>query len=1073
MVFPLSMKFLADLHIHSRFSRATSKSLDPEQLDLWARKKGLRVVGTGDFTHPQWISELQGKLVEAEEGLYQLRPKLRKEVDSLVPPACPGPTRFMLSGEISCIYKKNGRTRKVHHLILMPDFTSVTRLNERLARIGNVSSDGRPILGLDSKDLLETVLEASQEAFFIPAHIWTPWFSLFGSKSGFDTLEECFEDLTPYIHALETGLSSDPPMNRLLSSLDRYTLVSNSDAHSARNLAREANLFDTELDYPHMVRAMTNGDGFQGTIEFFPEEGKYHLDGHRKCGVRLHPAETQSRQGVCPVCGRALTVGVLHRVHELADREEPRLSKDFISLIPLPEVLSELLDCGAAAKRVRERYEDLLSKLGPELSILIEIPLAEIEAAGGLLLAEAVSRMRKNEVIREEGFDGQYGTIRLFHEREKEILKGQMALFGLPTGEGSKPSHPRGGVKKGRQAKRKPVSLDQTEAADPILDPLNEEQKAALFHKGPHMLVVAGPGTGKTMTLTHKIAYLVREGKALPEHILALTFTRKAAREMSERISALLQDRTESQPTVTTFHAFCLDILKREMELTGLPRDFTLCSEWDAENLAKECLAESGKGSNSTKKFLRTLPKLKWAQVMGPPYTQEHRDLLPIFDTYQKRLRSMAMIDLDDLEVETLRLFRNHPEVPETYARKHPWIFVDEYQDTSPVQVELLKLLVRGGDARLFAIGDPDQSIYGFRGADVENFHRFATDFPDTGKVVLRRNYRSPATILRAAAAVIGKQNALESQCGGDRPVTVAPCTTGAEEAEMIVEQVERLIGGISYFSLDSGRVASSEEELSLGFGDIGVLFRLNAQGDYLEEAFSRAGIPYVRSGEAPLVARYPVNIIWRYFQTLQYPENPLYARLYREALPKGTRKLGSGAETLDSAESVSALIDRAVALHGLNVEEEQPAEALERLRELARQFEGDMALFLDTLSLERGIDHAILRGDRVALMSLHAAKGLQWPVVFITGCEDQLIPCTLFGAAEEEERRLFYVGITRTRSHLILSHVKRRALRGRRLQMKPSPFLDAIPKELCQLLDRRGWQPRKRAHRQLELFSG
>jgi DNA helicase-2/ATP-dependent DNA helicase PcrA len=263
-------KFIADLHIHSHFSRATSKNLDPEHLALWAQKKGIKVVGTGDATHPGWISELREKLIEAEQGLFRLKPDLAASIKSEIPATCQDSPRFMLTSEISCIYKKNDKTRKVHHLILLPDFDSVQKLNKKLEQIGNIRSDGRPILGLDSRNLLEIVLETSDRAFFIPAHVWTPWFSLFGSKSGFDDIEECFEDLTPHIHALETGLSSDPPMNRLLSQLDRYLLVSNSDAHSPAKLGRESNLFETSLDYDAMISAMTHGEGFSGTIEFFP-----------------------------------------------------------------------------------------------------------------------------------------------------------------------------------------------------------------------------------------------------------------------------------------------------------------------------------------------------------------------------------------------------------------------------------------------------------------------------------------------------------------------------------------------------------------------------------------------------------------------------------------------------------------------------------------------------------------------------------------------------------------------------------------------------------------------------------
>ncbi len=267
------MRFIADLHIHSHFSRATSRDLDPENLAIWAQKKGLTVIGTGDFTHPGWVEELRDELVDAENGLYRLRPDLEKMVEREVPESCKRPVRFLLSGEISCIYKRDGKTRKIHHLILMPDFESVIKLNKALERVGNIRSDGRPILGIDSRELLEMTLDASDRAFFIPAHIWTPWFSLFGSKSGFNAIEECFADLTPHIHALETGLSSDPPMNRLLSALDDYLLVSNSDAHSPSRLGREANILDTELDYEQILKAMISKDGFKGTIEFYPEEG--------------------------------------------------------------------------------------------------------------------------------------------------------------------------------------------------------------------------------------------------------------------------------------------------------------------------------------------------------------------------------------------------------------------------------------------------------------------------------------------------------------------------------------------------------------------------------------------------------------------------------------------------------------------------------------------------------------------------------------------------------------------------------------------------------------------------------
>ncbi len=1079
------MKFIADLHIHSHFSRATSRDLDPEHLAIWAKKKGISVIGTGDVTHPGWISELQGKLVEAENGLFQLKPEMERMIEREVPKSCQIPTRFLLSGEISCIYKRGERTRKLHHLILMPDMGSAIRLNEKLDRIGNISSDGRPILGLDSRDLLEIVLEASDRAFFIPAHIWTPWFSLFGSKSGFDSLEECFGDLTSHIHALETGLSSDPPMNRLLSALDDYLLVSNSDAHSPSKLGREANVFDTQLDYDHILQALEQGNGFVGTIEFFPEEGKYHFDGHRKCQIRFHPKETRASDGICPSCGKPLTVGVLHRVEELADRDDPIRLKDFYSLIPLTEILSELLSCGPSTKKVMTMYEDLLVTLGPELQILMDLPHRDIEVQGGLLLAKAIDRMRQNQVIRQEGYDGEYGVIRLFDEREKDELVGQKALFQLPKKtERKRPvrwverseTHAEvdSDLKRGQTHRktRQTEALAEQELLDPILDPLNPAQREAVLHDGSHLLIVAGPGTGKTMTLAHRIAFLIRSELASPNQILALTFTNKAAREMRERIAALIDERSPGGVWVSTFHGFCLEILRNDGDKLNLPSPFTVCSEWDASTLAHQVVSESGTQKRAASGFLKILPQLKMLSVMGRITDSPSGEFLPLFQKYQESLRNLGMLDLDDLETESLRLFRDHPGVCKAYGLKFPWIFVDEYQDTNPIQVELLKALVHGNSSYITAIGDPDQAIYGFRGADVRNFHRFIEDFPGTKKIELSRNYRSSRFILKTSSLLIGRDKPLEGTMEGGDPLYLTSCGTYSEEAEMIVEQIEKMIGGTSYFSLDSGRVLSHEEAENFGFGDIAVLFRLNAQGDAFQEAFARAGIPFIRSGEKPLISRFPVNIIWRFFQALQYPDTHYYLKTYLDLLEKEKVKGKGALSQCEVGGSLPELIDQAVTLHQFHGSAEDSAEALRRVKKIAENFDLDMESFLDVLSLERGIDHVGLLGDRVALMSLHAAKGLEWPVVFITGCEDGLIPCSLFGDRNDsEEKRLLYVGMTRARLKLILSHANRRVINGRALQMKPSPFLSLIPEELCQPLERAKWKRKSKTHKQLDLF--
>ena len=423
------MRFIADLHVHSHYSRATSKDMCPEGIWRWAQLKGVSVIGTGDFTHPQWLKELDEKLDPIGNGLFTLKEEFRS---ADVPASCEADTRFILTAEISCIYSKNGRTRKIHSILLAPDFASAARLNIALSRIGNLRSDGRPILGLDAKELLRITLDASPDAMLIPAHAWTPHFSVFGAASGFDSMEECFEELTPHIHAVETGLSSDPLMNWRLSALDRVTLISNSDAHSAAKIGREANILDTDLSYAAIKDAIKTGRGFSGTIEFFPEEGKYHYDGHRDCGVSLTPKETIHNDYLCPVCNRKVTVGVMHRVEKLADREhgfKPAGAPSFTSIIPLPEIIAEGLKCGVNTKKVDAFYFSLLNKLGNEFKILMDAPLDDIERAGTPLLREAVSRMREGRVHIAPGYDGEFGKVKIFEEVERKEIKGQLKLL--------------------------------------------------------------------------------------------------------------------------------------------------------------------------------------------------------------------------------------------------------------------------------------------------------------------------------------------------------------------------------------------------------------------------------------------------------------------------------------------------------------------------------------------------------------------------------------------------------------------------------------------------------------------
>ena len=419
------MKFIADFHLHSKYSRATSRNMDLENLDRWAKIKGIKILGAGDFTHPEWFKNLKEKLKPAEEGLFQLKNNNTGNNSE---------TRFILTAEISCIYSKQGRVRKIHIVVFAPSFETVEKINAHLGWIGNLKSDGRPILGLDAKELSKIVLGTSEDCLIVPAHIWTPWFSLFGSRSGFDSIEECFEEYSKYIFALETGLSSDPEMNWRLSALDKITLISNSDSHSPQKIGREANVFDTVVSYPAIVDAIKskNPQKFLYTIEFFPQEGKYHYDGHRECQIRFSPKETKKYNNICPNCRRPLTIGVLNRVEQLADREEgfkPENIIPFKNLIPLEEIIADALGTLPGTKQGTEQYQNLVKKFGSEFKILLEASKLDLEAVTLPEIGEGIIRVREGRVQIEPGYDGVFGKINIFGKEEKKFPSRQKTLF--------------------------------------------------------------------------------------------------------------------------------------------------------------------------------------------------------------------------------------------------------------------------------------------------------------------------------------------------------------------------------------------------------------------------------------------------------------------------------------------------------------------------------------------------------------------------------------------------------------------------------------------------------------------
>jgi uncharacterized protein (TIGR00375 family) len=1075
------MRFVADLHIHSRYARATSRELTPENLHKWAALKGITIVGTGDFTHPIWFEELQEKLEPAETGLYRLKAPWRKAVEPVLPPSCRHDVRFLLSVEISSIYKKNGRTRKVHNLVILPDLTYVEAFNRRLGTIGNLKADGRPILGLDSRTLLEISLEVCPEVLFIPAHIWTPHFAVLGSESGFDSLEECFDDLLPHIFALETGLSSDPLMNSRLSALDRFVMVSNSDAHSPQKLAREATCFDTELSYPAMYTALKERDRqrFTGTLEFYPEEGKYHYDGHRKCQVRWKPAQTMQTNGRCPHCGGKLTVGVLHRVERLADRPEeanPVVERPFEYLIPLPEVIGAALGVGPESKRVTTIYTKLLEQLGPELGILRAMPIADIAHCGEPLVAEALRRMRTGEVEIQAGYDGEYGTIQIFTATEREQLKGQRALFALPV-----PALSRELQSEPLQAATPTMASVLEQPAYTVSGDLDPAQRQAVEAESGPVVVVAGPGAGKTRTLTQRMAYLIRQRGVSSGQILAVTFTKRAAAEMHSRLWALLPGDAIDDLCLGTFHRLALDL----MRLYNAAPPKTVLDAWEARQLLATALREVG----LTIRLQTAQQEISLAKAAGlrPADITGDDALQAAYAAYQAQLHAYWACDYDDILLDFLAGLETQPDTAAQLRQRFPYILVDEFQDVNAVQYQLVKTLA--GDGRgLFVIGDPDQAIYGFRGADPKHFWQLLQDFPQTCLFQLATNYRSTQTIVQAATAVIAHNHdrrPLHPRAMGaeGKPLQLYAAPSELAEGIAVVREISRMVGGADMVQADQH---AARADHTRSFGDFGVLVRTGRQAEVLEQCFLQEGLPYRLLGQTSFLDARCVRQVLAFGRYVLRPEDTLRLLqvLEGEAFSLAPTTLAAVRQQVHQESGSVALHALATVVPAASAQLQALTAAVERYRPLVaaspvvflqhwqEEYGGaDNADFarllrlaeqapsleglLDTIVLGKEADYEYTSAtgpmpvEAVRVMTMHAAKGLEFPVVFICGAEEGLLPIQVQEADIEEERRLFYVGLTRAREEVILLRARSRLHRGERLQPAPSPFVGELPSAL------------------------
>ena len=1056
------MKFITDLHIHSKYSRATARNLDFENLYYTAQIKGVRVVGTGDFTFPAWIEEIESKLEETEPGLFSLKRQIAEDIDKTIPETCRNPVRFILQTEISNIYKKDDRVRKNHNLIYFPDIASVKRFNAKLDSIGNIKSDGRPILGLDAADLLSIMLDINDKGFFVPAHIWTPWFSMFGSKSGFDSIEECFGSLKEHIFAVETGLSSDPPMNWRVKDLDDVRLISNSDAHSPGYIGRNASVFNTDLSFFHIRQALEKNDleKYQGTLDMYPHQGKYHYDGHRKCNVCLNPAATAQIDGICPECGRKVTYGVLNRVQELATRPEgyvPENRHGFKSIIPLADILSEIFEVGPKTKKVAGYYNRAIETLGPELGILLDKSFEEIETTNVPLLAEAVMKMRTGDISIDPGFDGEYGKVNIFSRQEKERLKGEKyLLFDLPDIKSDRKVDRKSGRRSGKKAGKKAETrvkknivkknfkkkdgkkTQKIKPADLLAD-LNPEQTRAVESTARAMVIQAGPGTGKTRTLTAKIAYLVSKQNVDPGSILALTFTNKAAKQLEQRIDKYMPKKTKVAVLAATFHSFCLRLLK---EYKGF--DAAIADDSLRTSLIRQALGKDIKRGmvNKTDQLIcqckqnLSLPDDDLKEIV---INDESYIFKKSYNTYLTLCKEQNVVDFEDLIFMTVKMLKDDEAILSNVRKTYHYIFIDEYQDLNFGQYELTKLISQNN--HIVVIGDPDQSIYGFRGSDNKYFKRFVHDFSGCEKIILTKNYRSTQTILDASFQMISKSLENEeklkvfSDVESIKKLIIKQTATEYAEAVAIGKMIEKLVGGTSFFSMDASKT-DLDEQKEYSFADFAILCRTSRQCEIFINMFEKEGIPFQAADKKKLFKIDGIK------QLIEFCRNMAQS----SDVPEETK--GYDTETwlnfLCKKEDLNKIIKG----------NDKAEQAFEKLLSIAR-LNNDLKSFCNALALNQDSDTLEFNVEKVSLMTMHAAKGLEFPVVFIAGCEQGLIPFAKDGETVddlEEERRLFYVAMTRAMDILCLTYAKKRSIYGKSFKRQRSFFIEDIEKRLTQV---------------------
>lgn len=780
-----------------------------------------------------------------------------------------------------------------------------------------------------------------------------------------------------------------------------------------------------------------------GTIEFFPEEGKYHYDGHRKCHLCLAPLEAEKLDGVCPICGRKLTTGVSHRIEQLADREagfSPIKVTPFESLVPLSEVIAASLGCSTACIKVNNQYEEMVEKLGPEFQILRELPLEDIHKVAGNLVTEGIGRLRAGKVKRNPGYDGEYGTIKLFDPGEIDLLLGEGCLFSSDEMASAVKNN------KGDAADSLPCATD-TETVLPSKEQsgneltvnlmgttLNQQQQEAVETVSRAIAVVAGPGTGKTKTLIARTVHILNDRRIKAAEITAVTFTKKAAAEMKNRLEkAVGGKRVSNRVNIGTFHSLCYQFLKKQ------EKPFTLATDRELSSFAIEVI-KAFDLKIKAKQFLRliSLKKTGMAEKCSPELETE--PFLAAFDAYERLLAENGIMDYDDLLIKTIALFEGEEEIE---TGQYSYLLVDEFQDISPLQYRLIRAWNKDGK-ELFVIGDPDQAIYSFRGADDQCFERLAKDYPQLHTVKLTDNYRSRAPVITGAIAVIGKNEGPKRELvpirGKGQPIRLVKAVSETAEDIFVAKEINRLVGGIDMLDATNGQ--GNREEKARGFGEIAVLYRTHRQEALLEKCLKKEGIPYVVTGRDDFLSEEPVENAINFFHYLLYPKDQMAYRRCLQLFPESDRGeellafLKGKYEPKIKRESPKKLL-----LHWMEDINLADTEAMEKLVGMSLCYK-TMPEFLDALAFGSEGDLKRCGGktytaEAVTLMTLHGAKGLEFPVVMICGVRQEMIPFkNKAGDTDpEEERRLFYVGMTRAEEELILIS-----------SAEPSSFLTDIP---------------------------